>query len=99
MVTKCEHFFCERCALRHFQKTRRCYVCAEQTAGIFNHAKAIQARIDLREEARAARLDAGRQRPDAGAPNTERHSAQRGARHQTPGRPTPNTGGAAQQPR
>jgi RING finger protein 113A len=54
VVTKCEHYFCESCALRHFQKTRRCFVCAEQTAGIFNHAKAIQAKIDLREELQAA---------------------------------------------
>jgi len=45
VVTKCEHYFCEACALRHFQKTRRCYVCAEQTAGIFNIAKAIQAKV------------------------------------------------------
>ena len=44
--TKCEHFFCERCAIEHFQKSRRCFACSEQTGGIFNKAKAIQEKID-----------------------------------------------------
>jgi RING finger protein 113A len=48
IVTKCEHYFCEKCALAHFQKTWRCFVCAEQTGGIFNAAKNIQAKIDKR---------------------------------------------------
>ena len=46
VVTKCEHYFCERCAIQHFQKSRRCFVCSEQTGGIFNKAKAIQEKID-----------------------------------------------------
>jgi len=54
VVTKCEHYFCEKCALGHFKQTRRCYVCAEQTGGIFNHAKNIQAKVDARAEAQAA---------------------------------------------
>jgi len=57
VVTKCEHYFCEGCALKHFQKTWRCFVCAEQTGGIFNAAKNIQEKIDRRaaqEEADAA---------------------------------------------
>jgi RING finger protein 113A len=54
VVTRCEHYFCEACALQHSVKTRRCFVCAENTAGIFNSAKAIQAKIDARVEAEAA---------------------------------------------
>ena len=46
VVTKCEHYFCESCAIRHFQKSRRCFTCSEQTGGIFNTAKAIQEKID-----------------------------------------------------
>ena len=42
VVTKCEHYFCESCALQHAAKTKRCFVCAEQTGGIFNVAKLIQ---------------------------------------------------------
>ena len=44
--TKCEHYFCERCAIEHFQKSRRCFACSEQTGGVFNKAKAIQEKID-----------------------------------------------------
>lgn len=57
VVTKCEHYFCELCALKHFQKTWRCFVCAEQTGGIFNAAKNIQEKISMRsvqQEADAA---------------------------------------------
>ena len=46
VVTKCEHYFCEACALKHAQKTKRCFVCAENTGGIFNRSKALQAKID-----------------------------------------------------
>ena len=46
VVTKCEHYFCERCAIAHFQKSRRCFVCSEQTGGIFNKAKAIAEKIE-----------------------------------------------------
>ena len=57
VVTKCQHYFCEACALRHAVKTKRCFVCAENTGGIFNKATAIQEKIDARtrqEEAEAA---------------------------------------------
>ena len=57
MSTKCQHYFCEACALRHFQRSRRCFVCGEQTGGIFNRAKLLQEKIDARiaaEEAEAA---------------------------------------------
>ena len=33
VVTKCEHYFCESCALKNAIKTKRCYVCAENTGG------------------------------------------------------------------
>jgi len=58
VVTKCEHYFCEACALRHFQKSRRCFTCGEQTGGIFNLAKNIQEKIRMRtEEAEASAAD------------------------------------------
>ena len=41
IVTKCKHYFCEKCALQHFKKSSRCFVCDEQTAGVFNTAKDI----------------------------------------------------------
>ncbi|XP_008584425.1 PREDICTED: RING finger protein 113A-like [Galeopterus variegatus] len=39
VVTKCRHYFCKNCALQHFRTTPRCYVCDQQTSGIFNPAK------------------------------------------------------------
>ncbi|KAG2460498.1 R113A protein, partial [Polypterus senegalus] len=39
IITKCRHYFCERCALQHYRKSKRCYVCNQQTNGVFNPAK------------------------------------------------------------
>lgn len=39
---------------QHASKTRRCFVCSEQTHGIFNSAKAIQEKIDEREALKEA---------------------------------------------
>ncbi|XP_023440880.2 2-amino-3-carboxymuconate-6-semialdehyde decarboxylase isoform X1 [Dasypus novemcinctus] len=51
VVTKCRHYFCESCALRYFRTTPRCYVCDQQTNGVFNPAKEL---IAKREKQRAA---------------------------------------------
>lgn len=36
---RCRHYFCEGCALQHYRKSQRCYVCDKQTNGVFNPAK------------------------------------------------------------
>jgi len=59
VVTKCEHYFCERCALQHAAKTKRCHVCAENTHGIFNKATAIQEKIDAMASALAVEASGG----------------------------------------
>ncbi|XP_063928093.1 E3 ubiquitin-protein ligase RNF113A-like isoform X2 [Zophobas morio] len=41
VVTRCSHYFCAKCALEHYQKSRKCYVCHAATSGIFNTAKNI----------------------------------------------------------
>ncbi|XP_074057383.1 E3 ubiquitin-protein ligase RNF113A [Macrotis lagotis] len=46
VVTKCKHYFCETCALRHFRTSPRCYVCDQQTNGVFNPAKDLIAKLD-----------------------------------------------------
>lgn len=38
VVTKCHHYFDERCALQHHNKSPRCAVCNQLTSGIFNKA-------------------------------------------------------------
>eukprot|EP00808_Paulinella_micropora_P008675 g68977.t1 len=41
VVTKCKHYFCEKCALDHYSKNSRCCICNEQTHGIFNTATRV----------------------------------------------------------
>lgn len=45
VVTKCKHYFCEACALKHYKKSKRCYVCGVQTNGMFNPAKELIKKI------------------------------------------------------
>lgn len=49
IVTKCKHYFCESCALEHFKKSTRCFVCGVQTSGVFNIAKEIIKRLKTQE--------------------------------------------------
>lgn len=41
VVTRCKHYFCEKCALKHNAKTSKCAVCGQGTQGIFNVANDI----------------------------------------------------------
>jgi len=50
VVTKCKHYFCEKCALQHFRKSQRCFVCGQPTRGVFNPAKEIISRLKLEQE-------------------------------------------------
>ncbi|XP_072418013.1 E3 ubiquitin-protein ligase RNF113A [Chiloscyllium punctatum] len=45
VITKCKHYFCESCALQHYHKSKRCYVCNQQTNGVFNPAKELMAKL------------------------------------------------------
>ncbi|NXO97900.1 R113A protein, partial [Certhia brachydactyla] len=46
IVTKCRHYFCESCALQHYHKSQRCYICDKQTNGVFNPAKELRAKLE-----------------------------------------------------
>ena len=51
IVTKCKHYFCEKCALDFFQKkSTRCFVCGEPTSGVFNPAKELVKKIERMKE-------------------------------------------------
>ena len=41
VVTRCKHYFCEHCALKHNARNKKCAVCEQPTNGIFNVAKDI----------------------------------------------------------
>ncbi|KAG0364074.1 hypothetical protein BC939DRAFT_423570 [Gamsiella multidivaricata] len=38
VVTKCNHYFCEKCALSRYRKTPKCAACQAPTGGLFNAA-------------------------------------------------------------
>ncbi|KAI3661200.1 hypothetical protein MP638_005637 [Amoeboaphelidium occidentale] len=44
VVTKCNHYFCEECALKHFKKSPKCFACGLPTHGIYSIAKNIVAK-------------------------------------------------------
>ncbi len=46
VVTKCKHYFCEKCALEQYRKSQRCFACGVQTGGVFNPAKEIIAKLE-----------------------------------------------------
>lgn len=50
IVTKCKHYFCEKCALENFKKSTRCYICNAQTQGIFNPAKEIREKLKMEQQ-------------------------------------------------
>ncbi|EXB92396.1 Zinc finger CCCH domain-containing protein 1 [Morus notabilis] len=45
IVTKCRHYFCEHCALKHHSKNKKCFVCNTPTLGIFNTAHEIRKKM------------------------------------------------------
>ena len=51
VVTLCEHFFCEKCALNHYGKSKTCFVCKKIINGNFNDGlKLIRKLREKREE-------------------------------------------------
>jgi RING finger protein 113A len=50
IITKCQHYFCEKCALERYRKTTRCFVCNQQTSGVFNPAKKLVERLKMVNE-------------------------------------------------
>ncbi|KYQ52982.1 hypothetical protein ALC60_07708 [Trachymyrmex zeteki] len=57
VVTKCKHYFCEKCALEQYRKSTRCYICNTQTNGTFNPAKELIARTKLEEKEKSAAIE------------------------------------------
>lgn len=41
IVTKCEHLFCEACALTHYRTSKSCFQCGKETFGVFNDGKLL----------------------------------------------------------
>ena len=50
IVTKCGHYFCEKCALQRYRKNPNCAACGAGTGGVFNGAKRLKALLDKKRE-------------------------------------------------
>ncbi|CAK4033809.1 Pre-mRNA-splicing factor cwc24 [Lecanosticta acicola] len=66
MVTKCGHYFCEKCATNRYMKEKKktCAACGTDTGGSFGVARKLKDLLEKkrkREEERAARADNERQ--------------------------------------
>ncbi|CAO3643576.1 unnamed protein product [Cunninghamella blakesleeana] len=50
VVTKCKHYFCESCAIRHYKTSSKCFACGSPTNGVFNTAKNILEKLKAKKE-------------------------------------------------
>ncbi|XP_059609346.1 E3 ubiquitin-protein ligase RNF113A [Phlebotomus argentipes] len=57
IITKCKHYFCEKCALAQYKKSSRCFVCGNQTNGVFNPATQLINKLKLDEAQKCATDD------------------------------------------
>lgn len=64
IITKCKHYFCEKCALENFKKSSRCFICSKQTNGVFNPAKELITRLRNQPDECCANEEAGEGDPD-----------------------------------
>lgn len=55
VITKCGHYFCEKCALTRYRRDPSCAQCGTGTNGIYNSGKRLQKLLDKKRE-RAARI-------------------------------------------
>lgn len=56
LFPRCKHYFCEACALQHYRKSKRCYVCNTQTNGVFNPAKGKLNLFDLEKSLKQEKM-------------------------------------------
>lgn len=65
IVTKCNHYFCESCALKRYREDKSCFICQKHTQGIFNEADRIAKKLakmtkeEVEEYRRMYTLDGG----------------------------------------
>lgn len=57
IVTRCGHYFCERCALGRYKKDPSCAACGSGTNGVFNTSKTLKKLLEKRREREAQNED------------------------------------------
>jgi RING finger protein 113A len=50
IITKCGHYFCEKCALDRYRKNPACAACGSGTGGVFNRAKNLTKLLERKRE-------------------------------------------------
>jgi len=65
IVTKCGHYFCEKCALDRYKKNPSCAICGSGTNGVFNNAKNLNKLLDKKRE-REKRIKEQEEQEDEG---------------------------------
>ncbi|EPE04602.1 pre-mrna splicing factor cwc24 [Ophiostoma piceae UAMH 11346] len=55
IVTRCGHYFCERCALTRYRRDPSCAACGVATTGVFNTAKRLTKLLDRKRQRAAKR--------------------------------------------
>jgi RING finger protein 113A len=50
IITKCNHYFCEACALKRYRKDPSCAACGTGTGGVFNVAKKLNKLLERKRE-------------------------------------------------
>ncbi|GBG89429.1 hypothetical protein CBR_g49220 [Chara braunii] len=60
VVTKCKHYFCALCALKHNSTSKNCAVCEKPTGGVFNTAREIVRKMQEEKEKASGTLDGGK---------------------------------------
>ncbi|XP_046912647.2 RING finger protein mdlc [Dermatophagoides farinae] len=65
VVTKCRHYFCQQCALDHYKKSTKCFVCSSQTSGVFNIAKDVEKRMKTNQHAEQQKEDSDDEKVDS----------------------------------
>lgn len=65
ILTKCGHYFCEKCALDRYKKTPNCAACGAGTGGVFNGAKGLKKLLERKKEREEKRREAGEEIEEA----------------------------------
>ncbi|KAI9691533.1 MAG: RNA-splicing factor [Bathelium mastoideum] len=57
VVTRCNHYFCEECAIKRYRKDPSCAACGAGTSGVFNGAKNLKKLLERKKERRERRKE------------------------------------------
>jgi len=57
IITVCQHYFCEDCAMRHYQDSKKCACCNAPTGGMFYAAESLIAKVEEKRKMAKMKLE------------------------------------------